>query len=62
MISLGEKMHCYVCNKRLKEAPGCYAIIWGPADQPATLIGYACIPCSEGEQFQDITKEVTGRE
>ncbi len=50
-------MICKNCGREIAEDEP-YAVLWGPAGQPASIIGFLCMPCS-GE-FKDITTEVTG--
>jgi hypothetical protein len=48
---------CCKCGKLLVEGEP-YAVLWGPRDRPASILGFVCLPCSE--KYADITKEVTG--
>jgi DNA-directed RNA polymerase subunit RPC12/RpoP len=47
--------HCWRCGKKLDDK---YAVLWGPKEYPASIIGFLCMNCSE--QFEDITEEVVG--
>ena len=50
--------HCYSCGKELDEI---YAVLWGPSDQPASIVGFLCIECSEKPEFTDITNKMIER-
>ncbi len=52
--NLGE---CHQCKCDINEGDP-YAILWGPSDQPASIVGLLCMPCAALPQFKDITDEV----
>jgi DNA-directed RNA polymerase subunit RPC12/RpoP len=49
--------YCCRCGRKLEDK---YAVLWGPEEQPASVVGFLCMDCSE--QFKDITEEVTEAE